>query len=76
MDLSFYSTIANKIKEVVSDSTDLKLLDVGFIKSLIDAGVEAQFLAADFSFTATTMARMNIRSSNTQIFVAALLIHC
>jgi SAM-dependent methyltransferase len=72
---SFYTTIANKIKESVSEWTDLKLLDVGcgdgtFIKALIDVGVEAQFLATDFSFTSAAMARMNLWSSNTQIFVA------
>jgi 2-polyprenyl-3-methyl-5-hydroxy-6-metoxy-1,4-benzoquinol methylase len=72
---SFYSTIANKIKQDVSDSADLKLLDVGcgdgtFIKSLINAGVRAEFLATDISFTMTNMARMNLRLNNTEIFVA------
>jgi SAM-dependent methyltransferase len=72
---SFYSTVANKIKEDLSDSTNLKLLDVGcgdgtFIKSLIDVGMRAEFLATDFSFSMTNIAKMNLRLSNTELFVA------
>jgi 2-polyprenyl-3-methyl-5-hydroxy-6-metoxy-1,4-benzoquinol methylase len=72
---SFYSTVANKIKQDVSDSADLKLLDVGcgdgtFIKSLISAGVKAEFLATDISFTMSNMARINLRLNKTEIVVA------
>jgi SAM-dependent methyltransferase len=72
---SFYSTIANKIKQDVSNLSDLKLLDVGcgdgtFIKSLINAGMRAEFLATDISFTMSNMARINLRLNRTEILVA------
>jgi SAM-dependent methyltransferase len=72
---SFYSTIANKIKLEVSYLSDLKLLDVGcgdgtFIKSLINAGMRAEFLATDISFTMSNMARINLRLNRTEILVA------
>jgi len=75
MDTSFYSTIANRIKQDVSDLANLKLLDVGcgdgtFIKSLINTGMRAEFLATDISFTMSSMAKANLRLNRTEILVA------
>jgi 2-polyprenyl-3-methyl-5-hydroxy-6-metoxy-1,4-benzoquinol methylase len=73
MQPSFYSTIANRIKQDVSNLADLRLLDVDcgdgtFIKSLINAGMRAEFLATDISFTMSNVARADLRLNRTEIF--------
>lgn len=70
-----YPLIIDKIKNTISIKGDTKLLDVGcgdgsFIKMLIKAGLEMNFIATDISFKMLEKARENLRGYNVALFVA------
>ncbi|MPZ07158.1 MAG: methyltransferase [Nitrososphaeraceae archaeon] len=71
----FYLSIAKEIKKVLPDGRRLAFLDVGcgdggFIKAMIEQGIEADYLATDLSLNMLLKASANLVNYDVDLFQA------
>jgi SAM-dependent methyltransferase len=73
-DPSFYVPLAEQVRKLGKEKV-IRILDLGcgdgsFIKGIIEAGVQADFVATDISYLMVNMAKSNLKDQETLLFVA------